>query len=929
MQATNRLCFLLLAWCLPLSAQVINNDDVEVRTATPISGSELLNIETKTLARLDYNRIAAEDQANATKGQTGGWRFAIASDLDYTPINSGTWKDNLNGTSQWRLNIVATDAVHLNFGFKTFRLPASGSMSIQRPDGKHALGPYTARDQTPSLQLWTPILVGDGAVIVLDVATAERHLVELNLIRISQGYRGFGYQAAWYKSGSCNMDVACIPNGDTWNDQRGSVGAYTMGGTDTCTGSLVNNTNNDRRMLFATAAHCNVNAGNIATMLVFWRFENLTCRTPGSPASGTPIPKPSTTSAGLTWLATTINPFAGGNPRPGSAKSDWTIVELAQPNATNLNLYWAGFDRRDSTSDVDVCAAPTSGGSTAGTCASIHHPSVDEKRITFVNGNLGVNNIANAVGVHWNPFWAVTPPILVNATPGVTEPGSSGSPLYSANKRLIGVLSGGPSACGATGGNLSDSYGGLFASWDGVGVLVDNQTCAQAGSTNTCMRPHLDPANTNPEFIDGIGECTPPAIPTGLTATAGGANQINLSWSSVAGAELYRVFRSNGACPGTGATQIAEIAGTTYSDTTGVSGGSTYSYTVSAVNTTPAPICESARSTCDDAVATGACSIAPTFAGATSVQSTVASTCGLTVNWSGATSNCAAPNPPVFNVYRSTTSGFVPSAANRIASCQAVTVVADNNVAYGNNYFYVVRAEDPAAVGSGVCGGLEESNVVQRSGSPTGLVTTANITDTFEGALSGGGFDTAGWTNVANVNTTTWSYSTAQSNSPTHSWFSDSLPAVALRTLVSPSFGALANTTLSFFHTFNFENGTTSCFDAGTLETSNDGGTTWTVLPDAAFTAGGFTGTVSTSFSSPIAGKRAWCSGTIGPMTQVSANLGAFAGQNIQVRWAAGDDSSAEDVGWFVDSVTITNAGTAGSCSFTLPDPIFSHGFED
>ncbi|HWN42615.1 MAG TPA: hypothetical protein VNW71_10355 [Thermoanaerobaculia bacterium] len=54
--------------------------------------------------------------------------------------------------------------------------------------------------------------------------------------------------------------------------------------------------------------------------------------------------------------------------------------------------------------------------------------------------------------------------------PGVTEGGSSGSPLYNQAGRFIGQLHGGPSSCGATGNNLSDYYGRFSVSWTGGGT---------------------------------------------------------------------------------------------------------------------------------------------------------------------------------------------------------------------------------------------------------------------------------------------------------------------------------------------------------------------------------------------------------------------------------------------------------------------------
>ena len=655
-----------LALLLTVGVERAHAVDPTWPAAKPISSADLATIDSRTLPRLDFTQIAREDQLKAVKNNDGGWRFAIPSDVDLTPRNSGSWKINADGSAQWRLQIIALDAAHLNFGFGRFAVPEGATLTIQRPDGKLAIGPYTSADQTPSGQLWTPILLGDRAVLVLDVPTGRIEQVDLQLIRASQGYRGFGHSSVGYKSGSCNMDVACLAANDTWNNPRGAAGAYTKAGVDTCTGSLVNNTNNDRRLLFATAAHCTVTAANVASVLVYWRFENPICRQPGSPESGQPISKPNTTSAGLTWLASTNNPFSGST--PAATRSDWTLIELAAPTGPDIELYWAGWDRRGTGTPVTACVDPVNGGTqTEGLCAGIHHPAVDEKRITFVDRDYAVGNISGATGVHWHAYWARFPPIVANLpvqstpVPGVTEPGSSGSPLYSADKRLIGVLSGGPSACGSTGENLADFYGALFHSWEGVGV---GASCSLTPPlATTCMRPHLDPAGANPEFIDGVSECTPPAAPTDISATPNGDNQIDISWTAVPGAELYRVYRSNGACPGSGYTQIAEVASNAHSDLN-VSGGSAYSYRVSAVDTTQPQACESVQGSCDDALATGACLLAPTFAGATTVQSSGTESCGLDVQWSAGSSNCPG-DAPSYSVYRGSTANFVPSAANR------------------------------------------------------------------------------------------------------------------------------------------------------------------------------------------------------------------------------------------------------------------------
>ena len=89
-----------------------------------------------------------------------------------------------------------------------------------------------------------------------------------------------------------------------------------------------------------------------------------------------------------------------------------------------------------------------------------------------------LGDISSAVGVHWTANWDPTPPLLPNIQPlpaslppSVTEGGSSGSPLYNAEQRLIGVLSGGASFCGVSADGLNDQYGGLFHAWEVTRVL--------------------------------------------------------------------------------------------------------------------------------------------------------------------------------------------------------------------------------------------------------------------------------------------------------------------------------------------------------------------------------------------------------------------------------------------------------------------------
>src|SRR5205823_13278123 len=74
------------------------------------------------------------------------------------------------------------------------------------------------------------------------------------------------------------------------------------------------------------------------------------------------------------------------------------------------------------------------------------------------------------------------------------------------------------------------------------------------------------------------------------------------SAGSPAGA-TYKVYRSSGACPGGAFSLIASAIAATVYDDAGLTGGTAYSYKVSAVDSTGS--CESAQSSCAGATATG------------------------------------------------------------------------------------------------------------------------------------------------------------------------------------------------------------------------------------------------------------------------------------------------------------------------------------
>ncbi|HYP28851.1 MAG TPA: S8 family serine peptidase [Blastocatellia bacterium] len=185
----------------------------------------------------------------------------------------------------------------------------------------------------------------------------------------------------------------------------------------------------------------------------------------------------------------------------------------------------------------------------------------------------------------------------------------------------------------------------------------------------------------------------------------------------------------------------------------------------------------------------------------------------------------------------------------------------------------------------------------------------------------------AGWTATTAIdcaNSNPWETSNAGTPTPP----ADSAPNAAFvndpncisdERLDSPAFPITsASATLTFRQNRNLENG----FDGGVLEASINGGAFQDILATGAtFAVGGYNGTISVNFGSPIAGRQAWTGNSAGFVT-TTVNLPASAnGQSWVFRWRRGSDSSVSGQGWRIDSITTTGTSCGGAvpCDLTCP----------
>lgn len=491
-------------------------------------------IPTLQLQTPNLQDLAQEDLLRDKQGVL--YRIGVAIPTHLSPQNAGLWTSNPDGSRTWQIIISAPGAEAISYLFEQFVLHGGSSLRIQNLYGQDVHPLLTSADVEVH-QMQNAALCGGTTHLLTLTEPAYTTPSELYLDRIMYNYRSTGYGGAEKinESDPCEVNVNCSPVGDPWQDEkRGVARIYVVEGNQAgwCSGSLVNNTAQDCKPYFLTALHCGVNAtaSNMNQWKFFFRYEAPTCTNP-------------------TTVGTLANYFISGCLRiadsgdsGGNSGSDFLLVRLGNTNnennvinnlkSANFNAYWNGWNASPN---------PTTGG------ASIHHPAGDIKKISTFTGNTISTQWGSAAGSHWRVNWTAN----TNGH-GVTEGGSSGSPLFDgAAGYIIGTLTGGASYC--TSPNAPDQYGKMSFHWTANGTTSTEQ-----------LKPWLDPANQNVLVFGGSADpCNPLAGP--CTASAVCDEHINTV--------SLNTINNSSACGNNGYTDYSNIS-------TSLAKGNTYTLTI-------------------------------------------------------------------------------------------------------------------------------------------------------------------------------------------------------------------------------------------------------------------------------------------------------------------------------------------------------------
>lgn len=381
------------------------------------------------------------------------------------PDNAGISFENGN-MKIWRVGIRSEGAYSLNILFSKFRVPPGAKIFVYNSDQTEILGSYTEKNNTELNMLPVQPIGGDELIVEYQEPLDALFSGEIEIGEVNHDFLGI-LRATEPRDPEqdCHPNLICYP--EDIEPGSGVVGLI-INGTTYCTGALVNNTAEDGTPYLLTATHClnnNYNPSFLAnrrydlvagSIVAFFNYN--------SPLCDMDIRGP---------LQMTL---ASADSVLISERHDISLLKMRQRPPAEYQPYYLGWNVAANASS----SAPFHG---------LHHPNGGIKKVAIEGTSLGIGsfNLPNGAASEPNSFWVVR-----EWDTGVTERGSSGSPLLDRGKRVVGTLTGGESFCSSSRG--PDLYASLYKLWNVEGSLENPNS----------LRHYLDPENTQSLQMDGF-----------------------------------------------------------------------------------------------------------------------------------------------------------------------------------------------------------------------------------------------------------------------------------------------------------------------------------------------------------------------------------------------------------------------------------------
>jgi len=336
----------------------------------------------------------------------------------------GLLERTADGSLAWTSSFSSTGAGGLRLHLSRARLPLGSRVYVYGGAGE-IQGPYDFSSGTRPEGFWTNTIFSDAIAIEVRVPgkASPAELAKATLLVgavVHLEHPSFAPSSSPKadavlrpRSDACFVDRSCVTTAEFPNVDQAtrSIGQLTFedGGSHyLCTGGLLNTTEGSSVPYLLTANHCFSTQASATSLEAYWQYRTATCNGPYPPEGQFPR------TLGSTLLAT--------GAAPGS--SDYTFVQLSQPPPDDsVMLGWTTADV--STADGLVLY-----------------------RLSYANGNPMVFT-REQITSHPTPDVCSDAPqstfLYEKDIQGGTAGGSSGSPLYLEDLRVVGQEYG---ACG-------------------------------------------------------------------------------------------------------------------------------------------------------------------------------------------------------------------------------------------------------------------------------------------------------------------------------------------------------------------------------------------------------------------------------------------------------------------------------------------------
>lgn len=395
---------------------------------------------------VDNDQLLIEEQTD--RGNLKSFVFAKSFKVDISPDFSGRW-EVAGDMKIWRLGLRSRGAWSLNLIFDKMIIPKGASLFIYSNDHSKVLGAFTSDNEQSSGYFSTYPIAGDEIVVEYNEPVSSNYAGELHIKSVNHDYKNVFGTRPLGEAGLCNMDVYC-PGATSFLVEKQAVVSLIVAGRELCTGTLINNTKQDKTPYLLTAGHCIATAVDAQQTVFCFNYESPGCGNGESSLNG--------------YADQTMS---GSILKARSDSLDFALLQLETAPPAEYRPYFAGWNRSTAT---------------PGSTTAIHHPKGDVKKLCKDNDPPTVGSY-NADFLS-NSFWKIG-----KWEVGTTETGSSGCALFNQNRLLIGTLTGGTATC-------ADQTNDLFAlfskQWDHY-KTSDKQ-----------LKAWLDPNSTGVSELTGL-----------------------------------------------------------------------------------------------------------------------------------------------------------------------------------------------------------------------------------------------------------------------------------------------------------------------------------------------------------------------------------------------------------------------------------------